>query len=190
MTATVDRVVDTTGDERERIEIEIGGTIERGPQDPPIEVPLEPSREGPNTFTLDLATWEPVAGAGTLGIPATGVMTLVARSADGSPLSGPVQVSVSTWYPVVVNGPPWNEELTPEAPEMSFAILPTRSCHDPDQGELGRLDGRCTVPFDVYVQTPAETTGPVVVEWTVRVQAIEADGLTLGAGDLQWVRGR
>jgi hypothetical protein len=183
MQVSVDRVVDTSGDDRDRLEIEVGGSIERAPDDPFIREPVEPG-DGPHLIGVDLPTWQPVPEGSNVGVPTTGVMTLSARSADGSGLNGPVTVSVVTRYPVVHWGPPRNHELTPAMPELTFAVLPSMSCYDPDLEEPV-ADGRCTVPFDIFVQPPDEVTGPVVVEWSLHLQAVAPDGLTLQPGDVR-----
>jgi len=182
MTARVDRFVDTMSEDGDRLTMELSDTIRRSPADPPVQVGTEPG-DGPHTFVVDLRTWTPVSSGRRVGVPTTGAITFAARSADGSPLQGPVRVDVVTQNLVVNLGSPY-VELTPDQPEQTLTVLPTRGCVEVDPAESGGGDRRCTVPFELYVRTPSEETGPVIVEWSAVFQAIEIDILRLRDGDL------
>jgi hypothetical protein len=189
MTVSVDRVVDTTGAERQRLEVEMAGSIERGPDDLPSGVPIEPTL-GPHQLVATLGTWQPIPGRSNSGVPTTGLITLAARTVDGTPLRGPVRVSVATRHPVLRGGPPRDEELTAERPRLSLVVIPSLSCYDPDLTEPEGGDGRCTVPFDIDVQPPDQRTGTVIVDWSISLQAVAPDGLSLAPGDLRVGRTR
>jgi hypothetical protein len=182
---TVDRAVNTAGADRERLLADASGTIESRPGDPFIEVPIEPA-DGAHLINVLLRTWQPSPTQPRFGVPTTGVVTLSARSADGAPLRGPVRVSVVTQYPAAKSGAPRNEELAPGTPEMSFTVWPSMGCYDLTLNDR-REDGRCSLPFDVFVQPPDEATGPIILEWSISLVSVSPDGLTLEPGDLEIV---
>jgi hypothetical protein len=184
MTVSVDRVIDTTGAERQRLEAEMAGSIERGPDDRPNGVPIEPAL-GPTQLVATLGTWQPIPGESNIGVPTSGQIVLAARTVDGAPLRGSVRVSVATRHPVVRGGVPRYEELTAERPQLSLVVIPSLSCYDPDVTEPAGGDGRCTVPFDIDVLPPDESIGPVIVDWSISLQAVAPDGLSLAPGDLR-----
>jgi hypothetical protein len=178
LTFTVEASIDA-GPEGGSLTVDAGGTIERTPADPTAEVPTEP-RGGEHLIEVVLDIWD-ADSTNDRGIPATGVVTLTARSADGRPLQGPVQVSVVTYYQAVKSGPPRNEELTPGHDQLSFAITPSFAC---SIVRVSMDEGRCRLPLDIFVQTPDEATGPVRVDWSITVSAFSADDLRLEPGDL------
>jgi len=184
MIATIDRRIDASHD-APRVAVERSGTLERAPGDGPVDVPTEPGEQP--TFVVNLATWRPISGADRMAVPATGSITLSARSADGSELAGPVSVRVVTHTAALNWSYPAEWELTPALPVQTLAVLPSQGCGRSDAMPGG---DRCALPVEIVVKTPDAATGPVIVEWTVNVQAIEAGSHSPSSNDVGIEGGR